>query len=54
MTQPIVIDIDRECWEQIKDAAAKSPWMPPQYVMSDWVHDVCRFLLTPEEYQDRS
>ena len=49
---PQTIDLDAESWGAIKDAASKSPWIPPQYFINDWVSDVCRFLLTPEEYQD--
>lgn len=43
-TPHIVIDADQSLWEQIKEAAGESAWMPPQYVMNDWVADVCRFL----------
>jgi len=49
-----VIDLDADAWASIKDAASKSPWMPPEYCMNDWVSDVCAFLLKPEEYQDNA
>lgn len=39
-----VIDLDANAWESIKQAANESPWIPPQYFMSDWVADVCEFL----------
>jgi hypothetical protein len=39
-----VFDVDALAWQSIKDAAAKSPWIPPQYAMNDWVSDVCEFL----------
>lgn len=39
-----VIDIDKESWEAIKEAARNSPWIPSQYFMNDWVSDVCDFL----------
>lgn len=42
-----VFDVDALAWQSIKDAAAKSPWIPQQYCMSDWVSDVCEFLSTP-------
>ena len=42
-----VIDLEANSWLQIKDAARQSPWMPPEYMMSDWVSDVCQFLTEP-------
>jgi hypothetical protein len=44
------IDIDAISWEQIKQSASKSKWIPKEYFMNDWVSDVCNFLEngTPE------
>lgn len=42
------IDLDASAWESIKEAASQSPWMPPEYVMNDWVSDVCAFLRNPK------
>lgn len=39
--------VAEDFWKQIRDAAAQSPWMPPDYVMNDWVADVCAFLRGP-------
>lgn len=41
------IDLDASSWESIKEAASQSPWMPPEYMMNDWVSDVCAFLRSP-------
>jgi hypothetical protein len=41
------IDLDAEDFKRIKDAASKSPWMPPDYMQNDWIADVCRFLQEP-------
>ena len=41
-----LIDIDADSWKAIKDAAGKSPWIPKEYYMNDWVSDVCQFLLS--------
>jgi hypothetical protein len=38
------IDLDEESWRSIKQAASESTWMPKEYMMNDWVSDVCRFL----------
>jgi hypothetical protein len=38
------IDIDECLWSSIKTAAEESSWMPPDYMMNDWVADVCLFL----------
>lgn len=44
----VEVDLDRLAWEQIKEAASNSDWIPdwiPEYYyMNDWVHDVCEFL----------
>lgn len=40
----ICIDLDAEAWKIIKEAAAASTWMPPEYMQNDWVIDVCRLL----------
>lgn len=37
-------DLDAQSWKDIKQAASESKWMPPQYFMNDWVHDVCEWL----------
>ena len=37
-------DLDAQSWQDIKKAASESKWMPPQYFMNDWVHDVCEWL----------
>jgi hypothetical protein len=39
-----VIDLDVSTWEQIKQAASESTWMPPEYMRNEWVSDVCQFL----------
>lgn len=39
------IDIDEVLWNSIKQAAEKSKWMPKDYMMNDWVADVCDFLV---------
>lgn len=39
-----VIDLDALDWESVKEAAAESKWMPPEYMRNDWVADVCAFL----------
>jgi len=38
------IDLDDIFWKQIKTAAMESQWMPVDYMMDDWVSDVCTFL----------
>ena len=43
----VVIDLDALAWESIKEAANNSPWMPEQYMLNDWVADVCAFLREP-------
>lgn len=39
-----ILDSSQEAFKQICDAAAKSPWIPDQYAMDDWVSDICTFL----------
>ena len=39
-----VIDLDALDWESVKEAAAESKWMPPEYMRNEWVADVCEFL----------
>lgn len=39
-----VIDLEKESWKQIKQAAEESGWMPDDYCMNDWVSDLCRYL----------
>jgi hypothetical protein len=38
------IDVDAGAWEIIKQAASESKWIPKEYMMNDWVSDVCDFL----------
>lgn len=38
------IDLDRSMWEEVKAAARESKWMPAEYMMNDWVADVCSWL----------
>lgn len=38
------IDLDKEFWKAIKKAAHDSEWIPPEYMMNDWVADVCTYL----------
>lgn len=40
----LVIDLDKAAWEQIKQAAKESSWIPKEYYMNDWLSDVCDFL----------
>lgn len=44
---PVVIDLEDMFWQSIKQAAGQSPDMPPEYMMNDWVSDVCDFLRNP-------
>lgn len=44
---PPTIDLDASAWQSIKEAASQSPWMPSEYMMSEWVSDVCGFLRAP-------
>lgn len=43
------IDLDATAWDQIKEAASQSAWMPPEYMMNEWVADVCAFLREPRK-----
>lgn len=45
------IDLEEIMWQMIKQAAADAPWMPPEYMMNDWVADVCDFLKDRHLYQ---
>lgn len=40
----IVVDIDAAMWNVICKVADESTWMPEDYVFTDWVNDVIRFL----------
>lgn len=40
----VEIDLETMFWNRIKEAAAKSRWIPPDYFMNHWVEDVCTFL----------
>lgn len=42
-----IINLDATAWDQIKEAASQSAWMPPEYMMNEWVADVCAFLRNP-------
>lgn len=44
LTDVMVIDVDQAMWDEIKSSAEESQWMPKEYVMNDWVSDVCNFL----------
>lgn len=37
-------DLDQSAWETIKDAAANSNWIPPEYSANYWHADVVSFL----------
>lgn len=43
---PEVVEIDLRAvmMEQIEEAAAQSPWVPPEYTMNEVVSDCCSFL----------
>jgi hypothetical protein len=45
----IVVDLEKEAWNAIKAAAGRSPWMPQEYYLNDWVSDVVSFLSEPRE-----
>lgn len=38
------IDLDQRMWNSIKQAANEAKWMPPEYMMNEWVADVCHWL----------
>ena len=38
------IDLDAVAMKQMRQAAAKSTWMPSEYTSNDWIADVCRWL----------
>ncbi len=40
----IVLDLSNENWNEILKAASESKWMPREYMMNDWVSDICRWL----------
>ena len=46
---PDVVEIDLRVvmMEEIEDAAAQSPWVPPEYTMNEVVSDCCAFLREP-------
>lgn len=51
-----VLDLSQEAWESIQQAASEAPWMPAEYMMNEWVSDVCAFLRDPrpsQEYSDK-
>lgn len=39
-----VWDLEKDAWQQVKDAAADSNWIPKEYCMNEWLADICRFL----------
>ncbi len=45
---PNTIDLDKNMWQSLVNAANQSTWIPPEYYMNDWVSDCARFLLTGE------
>lgn len=48
------IDLDKEFWRTIQDAACQSNWIPDEYFVNDYVSDICHFLRTGEGiYDDR-
>ena len=42
------IDLEMVSWNAIKEAMAKSPWIPEEYCMNDIVADIIHFLTEPE------
>lgn len=38
------INLEKQFWDQIKEAALTSKRFPLDYMMNDWVDDVCNFL----------
>lgn len=38
------LDIEGSYWDEIKQAASTSNWIPKEYFMNDWVSDICDFL----------
>jgi hypothetical protein len=36
--------LEKLSFDQIKESARESSWIPPEYYMNDWVSDVCSFL----------
>ena len=49
-----VIDLSQLSWQAIQSAASESTWMPPEYMMNDWVSDVCSFLIGPTGNADQA
>lgn len=39
-----VIRLDEINWKTLLEAASRSKWMPPEYVVNDWHADLCRWL----------
>ena len=48
MTSPtdeeVTIDLRAVMMEEIEEAAAQSPWVPPEYTMNEVTSDCCAFL----------
>lgn len=40
-----VIDLERNFFASLIAAAEQSKWMPPEYMMNDWVSDCCDLLI---------
>ena len=50
---PVIFDLDKSAWLQIKDAVEKSEWIPEEYYMNDWLVDVCSFLIRGERQNEK-
>lgn len=44
MTDETIIDLDREFWASLTEAAKQSAWIPSDYMVNEWVSDCCDFL----------
>lgn len=49
-----VVDLGQQAWASIMQAAGESAWMPPEYMMNEWVSDVCSFLRDPRPNEDQA
>jgi len=48
-SQSMIVDLDANDWESVKQAAEESSWIPKEhYFQNDWVSDVRHFLRTGE------
>ena len=41
----LVIDLEQNFWRSLVEAASQSKWMPPEYMMNDWVADCRDYLI---------